>query len=118
MSRSARFGFDEGRTRSRRRCDLQHRQRKLFGRTTRHEEQSPIGRWSLDARLTVEGLLLTYPARQYRFCLHLGVAGLQVGEFMLKMMLGLALLLAVCVAAGLMLRLPPPSDDDEPRGRR
>ena len=37
---------------------------------------------------------------------------------MLKMMLGLALLLAVCVAAGLMLRLPPPSDDDEPCGRR
>jgi len=50
--------------------------------------------------------------------LHVRVAGLQVGEFMLKMMLGLALLLAVCVAAGLMLRLPPPSDDDEPRGRR
>jgi hypothetical protein len=37
---------------------------------------------------------------------------------MLKMMLGLALLLAVCVAAGLMLRLPPPLDDDEPRARR
>lgn len=50
--------------------------------------------------------------------MHVRVAGLQVGEFMLKMMLGLALLLAVCVAAGFMLRLPPPSDDDEPRARR
>jgi hypothetical protein len=29
------------------------------------------------------------------------VAGLQAGEFMLKMMLGLALLLAVCVARAL-----------------
>ena len=37
---------------------------------------------------------------------------------MLKMTLGVALLLAFCVAAGLMLRLPPPSDDDEPGGRR
>ena len=37
---------------------------------------------------------------------------------MLKMMLGLALLLVVCLAAGLVLRLSPPSDDDEPCGRR
>lgn len=37
---------------------------------------------------------------------------------MLKMMLGLALLLVVYLAAGLVLRLPLPSDDDEPRGRR
>jgi hypothetical protein len=72
---------------------------------------------ALDAQLTVEGLLPTYPAAAL-FHLHLGVAGLQGWEFMLKMMLGLALLLVVCLAAGLVLRLPPPSDDDEPCGRR
>jgi len=81
-------------------------------------EQSQVGPWPPGRSADIEGLLPKYPARRSFFCLYVRVAGLQAGEFMLKMMLGLALLLAVCVAAGLMLRLPPPSDDDEPRGRR
>ncbi|MGB6860239.1 MAG: hypothetical protein WBE32_04860, partial [Pseudolabrys sp.] len=81
-------------------------------------ETATLGTRSPERSADVEWLLPTYPARRYLFCLHVRVTGLQVGEFMLKMMLGLALLLAVCVAAGLMLRLPPRSDDDEPRARR